>query len=259
MQRTRPGPEAAAPISIRLLEDRPDLERAIDLLGSIWGEDPEPIVSMGIMQAFAHFGDPVIGAFSGKELCGVSIGFLAASSPAGAGGIHLHSHITGVAPELQHLGIGFGLKLAQRDWCIEHGIDEVTWTFDPLLARNAHFNIRKLGACSWRLLPDFYGEMVDDLNRGDLSDRLEVHWAVTSDRVRDAIDGVLAVGPVEQTIEIPRDYHSLRATDPTEARRWRLDVRARLLDAFADGLVIVDFDRGGYRLAPDMARNASSS
>ena len=244
MPRTHPVPDSTIATSFRLLDDHRDLEAAIDVVALVWGEDSEPLVSLGLLQAYAHFGNPVIGAFTGDELSGVSIGFLATRD-----GIHLHSHITGVLPRYQHLGIGFGLKLAQRDWCLDHGITEVTWTFDPMLARNAYFNLRKLGAVSRCLLPNFYGAMPDAINRGDVSDRLEVHWSIASRRVEEAIAGQLEVHDIELTVPIPTDYHALRQSDPSTAQRLRLDVRERLLAALADGLQIVDFDRvKGYGL-----------
>jgi predicted GNAT superfamily acetyltransferase len=239
--------------SYRLLGELAELQQALSVLAAIWGEEVEPIVSMGVLRAYAHFGNPVIGAFAGDDMCGVSLGFLAPR-----GGIHLHSHVTGVLPGYQHLGVGRGLKLAQRDWCLEHGVDEVTWTFDPVLARNAYFNIHKLGASAWQLLPDFYGSMSDAINRGDVSDRLEVHWAVRSSRVESALaDRPAVAGNVECTVAVPEDYHALRQRDPDEAGRVRLDVRSSLTEAFADGLEVVDFDRtDGYRLS---RRNTSSS
>ena len=219
----------------------------------IWGESATGLVSAELLRAYSHFGNPVIGAFHDGALCGVSIGFLAAR-----GGVHLHSHITGVMPSHQHLGVGFALKVAQRAWCLDNDIDHVTWTFDPMVARNAHFNIRKLGAVSDTLLPDFYGPMSDELNRGDTSDRLEVRWSIAAARVERAIAGgdgpptALDGSPlvIVRTVPVPSDYHALRREDPAAAEQARSTVRAQLTEAFAAGLEVVDFDRaGGYGLA----------
>lgn len=213
---------------------------------AVWGESARALASPELLRAYSHFGNPVIGAFEDDLLCGVSIAYLAPK-----GGLHLHSHITGVLVSHQHLGVGFGLKVAQRAWCLENGIDEVTWTFDPLLARNAHFNIRKLGASASTLLPDFYGSMDDLLNRDDATDRLEVHWSVNSPRVAQVVDGVASPLPAVLQVPVPHDYLALRRQDPAAARRWRITVRDQLLGAFDDGLEIVDFTRdGGYGLAP---------
>lgn len=226
------------------------------MIASVWGEGAETMASFELLRAYSHFGNPVIGALSEDKLCGVSIGFLAP-----AGGLHLHSHITGVSPARQHLGVGFGLKVAQRAWCLDQGITEVTWTFDPLLARNAHFNIRKLGAVAGELIPEFYGEMPDSLNAGDVSDRLVVRWPLASSRVEQALrrasrtreqvepaPAVPSLPVIAQTVQVPDDYQMLRRRYPASAARWRMQVREELLAAFANGLQIVDFDAQGRYL-----------
>ncbi len=165
----------AAPVtSSRLLTDWDDLVNATEVIFSVWGTGAASLASPSLLKTYAHYGNPVIGAFEGDVLCGVSVAFLAANPE-----VHLHSHITGVTPSHQHLGIGYQLKMAQRDWCIANGIDLITWTFDPMLARNAYFNLHKLGAHARRFLPNFYGSMDDDINRGDDTDRLEAWWPVT--------------------------------------------------------------------------------
>ena len=231
----------------RLLHDAGDLRGAVRVLRAVWGVNAQALPSFELLRALSHAGNPVLGAVVDDEVVGACIGFLAPE-----GGMHLHSHITGVLPSGQQAGIGFGLKLAQRDWCLEHGIEAVRWTFDPMLARNAHLNIRKLGATSRRLLPDFYGPMSDELNAGDTSDRLEVDWAVRSPRVEAALAG-RPLGPgstVVRSVAVPDDYLGLRRDEPAPAAAARRKVRAELAAAFADGFEIVDFARGeGYVLA----------
>jgi predicted GNAT superfamily acetyltransferase len=234
--RTVPQPPPNGPVACRLLADPDELAAAADVVNTVW-DDPT-LASPSLLRAYTHFGNPTIGAFVDGHLCGVSIGFLAPS-----GGVHLHSHITGVLPASQHLGIGFALKLAQRDWCLANDVDEITWTFDPMLARNAHFNLRKLGARAWTILPNFYGSMDDAINRGDETDRLEVHWLVSPSAGRSA------VGAPERTVALPEDYAALRAADVEAARAERKRVRVELEDAFAAGLEAVDFVDGAYWLA----------
>ena len=225
-------------VSTRLLSSWDELGAAVDVVVGIWGEGASSLASPALLRTYAHYGNPVLGAFADDALCGVSIGFLG-SSPE----VHLHSHITGVLPGHQHLGIGFELKQAQRKWCAERGIDLVTWTFDPMLARNAHFNMRKLGARARVLLPDFYGAMDDDINRGESTDRLEVRWAIGD-------EDVARPTSIARAVSIPSDYLALRAKDPDAAAAARRGVREALLSAFADGLEVVDFERErGYLLA----------
>ena len=226
------GPPAVA---YRLLHDLDELAAAALLVNRVW-DDPT-LSSAALLRAYTHAGNPTIGAFLDDELVGVSVGFLGP-----AGGVHLHSHITGVLPDHQHLGIGLGLKLEQRRWCDAHGIDVVTWTFDPMLARNAHFNLRKLGAIAVALLPDFYGPMDDGVNRGEVTDRLDVRWELGAPTRR---------GAIVRTVSIPPDHATSRATDPDAAALERRRVAAELHHAFSDGLLLVDFDaeRSAYGFA----------
>jgi predicted GNAT superfamily acetyltransferase len=229
VQRTEPVATDATPVTYRLLHDLAELAEAAAVVCEVW-DDPA-LATASLLRAYTHFGNPTLGAVDAEgRIVGVSVGFLAP-----AGGVHLHSHITGVLPGHQHLGIGHGLKLAQRRWCLDHDIPEITWTFDPMLARNAHFNLRKLGAVVEAVLPAFYGRMDDAVNRGEVTDRLEAHWYLD--------DRPSASSPVDvaRTVAIPADYARLRTTEPARAEQERSRVRSELVDAFADGLVAVDF------------------
>src|SRR5215213_7578305 len=134
--------------------------------------------------AVAHAGNYVAGAFSGTRLVGASAGFFTAPPDP-----ELHSHITGVAPGGQHHGIGFALKVHQRAWALARGVRVVAWTFDPLVARNAWFNLAKLGARPTAYLEDFYGPMTDAINAGMASDRLLLAWALADPAVAGACAG----------------------------------------------------------------------
>ena len=93
------------------------------------------------MRALAHSGNYVVGLYEGDRMVGASVAFF--GPPAGA---PMHSHITGVLPDLQGHGLGRVLKQHQREWALARDVGHITWTFDPLVARNAHFNLRVLGA-----------------------------------------------------------------------------------------------------------------
>ena len=242
---------SAGKVEVRLLSDLEDLNEAVEVIMAVWGKTGGGLLPVELLRAYAHAGDPVLGAFqvdSGKMI-GICVGFLAAPV---AGDLHLHSHMTGVVPGGQHRGVGFALKCAQRDWCLEREIVEVRWTVDPVLAANAWFNVVKLGGTAHSYLPLFYGDMDDDLNRGEQTDRLEMTWRVDSPRVAAILAGRSPNGDapkVERTVAIPADYHALRKSDPDEAAKQRIAVRSQLTDAFDSGLEISGFTREtGYQL-----------
>lgn len=246
------GPQASnGKTEVRLLTELDDLSEAVEVIKRVWGKTGGGLLPVELLRAYAHAGDPVLGAFQvdSGHMIGICVGFLALPE---RGDLHLHSHMTGVTPGIQHRGIGFALKCAQRDWCLERGISDVRWTVDPLLASNAWFNIVKLGGTAHSYLPRFYGEMDDDLNRGEQTDRLEMTWQVDSPRVAAIISGQAPNGDspkVERTVAIPSDYYGLRKSDPDEAARQRAAVRSQLMEAFDAGLEISGFTRDtGYQL-----------
>ncbi|WP_084957905.1 GNAT family N-acetyltransferase [Thermoactinospora rubra] len=203
------------------------------LFDAIWhpgpGSAPAPVE---LMVALAHAGGYVAGAYEGGELVGASVGFLA------EGGA-LHSHITGVLRPGG--GVGYAIKMHQRAWCLERGLTTVTWTFDPLVRRNAYFNIAKLGARPREYLEDFYGPMGDAVNAGDVSDRLLVAWRLAGEEPPPAGPTVL--------VPTPEDVEALRARDPAEARRWRLALRETLGGLMAEGGKVIGFTKEGQYVA----------
>jgi predicted GNAT superfamily acetyltransferase len=252
------------------LQDIGEHHAAAALLCRIWRTDsPDSVVNAGLMRAFQHSGNYVAGAYDGDTLVGTAVAFL------GTG--HLHSHVTGVDPVRQGGGVGFALKAHQRAWALGRGIDEVCWTFDPLVRRNAYFNLHKLGALATQYLPDFYGEMTDAINAGDATDRLYTSWRlasapavaaargerldvdVASLRARGArvlVDRAGAApapghdglpgGCRPVLVAVPADVEALRADDPVLARHWRSAVRAALTSALAAGYRITGMARDGF-------------
>ena len=177
---------AAAGVVIRQLhQPRAPAGRAAAVrAGLAAGRGGPPPVTVGLLRALAHAGAYVVGAFAGTRMVGASAGFFSAPpDPA------LHSHITGVAPGGQHRGIGFALKVHQRAWALARGVPVVVWTFDPLVARNAWFNLAKLGALPTAYLEDFYGPMTDAINAGMASDRLLLTWRLDDPAVAAACAG----------------------------------------------------------------------
>jgi predicted GNAT superfamily acetyltransferase len=251
----------AADVVVRELHQMEQLTTAQRLFEAVWRPaegGPSPMTGE-LLRALAHAGCYVVGAFAGTRMVGASAGFFTAPpEPA------LHSHITGVAPGRVHRGVGFALKVHQRAWALARGLPEVTWTFDPLVARNAWFNLAKLGATPTGYLEDFYGPMTDAINAGMASDRLLLSWRLQDPAVAAACAGTphepavppgtepaLEVGPGLEpvarvtaapavTIAVPADVEGL---DPDRRRAWRAAVREALGGRLAEGAAVAGFLR----------------
>jgi predicted GNAT superfamily acetyltransferase len=236
-----------------------------------WGE--HQLLPRELIRALQHSGNVPYGAFVAGELRGYVLGFLARDS----GGPHVHSHMLAVRPGGRSKGVGYALKLAQRAQALDAGVSIVRWTYDPLLARNAHFNLEKLGAYADGFEREFYGQMDDQLNRGDRSDRFTVRWDLhpevsradelspTGDvsltpvlrRSEEVLPRPERVGdPAEDgagvSIAIPEDYPTLREEDPELSRSWR-DATADAFEAcLRAGMEAVGFERfsSSYIFAP---------
>jgi predicted GNAT superfamily acetyltransferase len=262
---------ARAGVEIVPITDADGAHRASRLLSEIWARDhDQPIVAPEIIRTLAHVNNYGAMAISGNEVVGAALGFLGGDDR----GSYLHSYIAGVKEARRGGNVGFALKQHQRAWSLEHGLTRVTWTFDPLVRRNAYFNLVKLGATAVDFHRDFYGSMQDDVNAGDLSDRILIEWSLDSPRVIDAsihsaqpvdlvaLDGTrtavrLSVGAggapevgaargAIELIQIPDDIVALRATDPGLARRWRLALRETLGAALEEGSHADGITRDGW-------------
>jgi predicted GNAT superfamily acetyltransferase len=228
-------------VEIRALETIEQIHEAAAVLRDVWAGDRDAMPP-NLIRALAHSGNYVVGIYDADRMVGASIAFFAA--PAARS---MHSHITGIAPQLQSRGLGRLLKHHQREWAFARDVGHITWTFDPLMARNAHFNLRVLGARATEYLVDHYGPMDDAVNRGDETDRIMVSWALAAPPVpTPADDRVVA------TVAIPHDIARVREESPAEAAAWRLRVRAALLGHLSSGLRIGGFDDArGYLLIAD--------
>ena len=132
----------------------------------------------------------------------------------------LHSHVTGVSKDRAGCGIGTQLKLHQWFLAQAHGYRAISWTFDPLVRRNAWFNLVKLGADVVSYHEDFYGELTDSINAGEHSDRLLVHWRVTPAGTPKPGAFVVAKGD-DVVVPTPPDIETLRREDRNSALQWR--------------------------------------
>jgi predicted GNAT superfamily acetyltransferase len=230
-------------LSIRTLETAGEMSAVVTVFQQVWGS-ATPLVGVELLCAIAHSGGYVAAAYDGGHVIGASFGFLARHHGEDA----LHSHVTGILPGAQHSGIGRTMKNHQRAWAAERDLAWVTWTFDPLVRRNAWFNIEVLGAHVAEYLVDFYGPMTDALNSHDETDRLLIAWPVHGpvpgtrpEPSSGAADGVTKV-------PTPDDVVVLRRTDPEAAAVWRRRVRDELGGPMSAGGTVVGFTRDGEYL-----------
>ncbi len=260
----------AAGVRIRTLTELAEFEAVCRLYAGIWRPDPaNPPVTAELLRALSKAGNYVAGAYDDTGLAGASVGFFGAPAHR-----ELHSHIAGVSAAALGRSVGFALKLHQRAWSLHRDVAAITWTYDPLVRRNAYFNVAKLAAVPAEYLPNFYGGMHDGINAGDESDRLLVRWELTAPPVERACAGVprycdaereraagavVALGRTEAgepvrgagsgatvLVAVPADVEALRLTAPDTARRWRVAVREVLGALLAEGATVTGFDRTGY-------------
>ncbi|MEO6998211.1 MAG: hypothetical protein ABI112_09015 [Terracoccus sp.] len=238
------------------------------LLTHVWGSLPSGApLPPDVLRAITHAGCNVTVAHDRDgRLLGTAVAIVSPD------GVSAYSLITAVAPDVSDRGIGFALKLHQRAWALERGFTMMNWTFDPLVSRNARFNLTKLGAHCDEYLPDFYGPMADQINAG-ASDRLAAVWPLTDQRSVACSEGqpppvllpdfspddVAATGPDGQPFvvdvagarwcRVPVDIVVLRRRNPDEASQWRTRVGEVLVEAFSSGFRATGVTRSGwYRL-----------
>ncbi|MEU8612768.1 GNAT family N-acetyltransferase [Actinoplanes sp. NPDC048791] len=256
----------AARVLVRPVHSLAELTTLDRMLAGIWQDDASgPLLSTELLRALAKSGNYVAGAFDGGTLVGAAVAFFAAP-----GERELHSHIAGVSAAAAGRSVGFALKQHQRVWALQRGISTISWTFDPLVARNAYFNLAKLGAVPTEYLANFYGPMHDRINGDDESDRLMVRWDLAAPAVVSASAGkpVRSVRPPTATVAlrragnggpvpgsfrgqtvvvaVPEDIESLRRRTPGAAKDWRVAVRETLSTLLADRLRFAGFDRDGW-------------
>ncbi len=158
-------------VIIRPLTELTEFVACDALFSAIWGRDEGAPMPVNLLRALSSAGSYVVGAYAGTEMLGACVGFWAAPDrPA------MHSHIAGVTSAARGRDLGFALKLHQRAWALRCGVPVINWTFDPLIARNAHFNLRKLGGRPVKYAVNYYGEMPDAINAGDETDRMLLRW-----------------------------------------------------------------------------------
>jgi predicted GNAT superfamily acetyltransferase len=255
-----PPPESQSPLAIdvRLVRTHDEYAACEAMSRDIWGAAERNVVPRELLLTMQLNGGLVHGAFlPDGRLVGFCFGFAGWRD----GRLRLCSHQLGVLPEFRGDGIGIALKEAQRRDALRLGYQLVTWTFDPLEAKNAYINLHRLGCIARSYDRDHYGTMEDELNRGLPSDRFEAEWWLTRTKppaapanpvvlLRAEPDGTPARGDRLQPdraalIEVPADFQGVKRTSLELALRWRMESRAAFEAALEAGLVAVDFRRSG--------------
>lgn len=274
--------ESQSKITIKALHTLADMRVAAELQRVYWGDDVESVVPAHMLYSIVSYGGHALAAMDGDQMIGVLIGLLGTNiqdtedRPAMAN-LLIASKRMVVLPEYRSGGLGYRLKLAQRDLAVKQGIRLVTWTFDPLRSPNAHLNLRKLGAISPVYHTNYYGtEAFGGLVQLGWSDRLRVDWWVTHNRVAERLNGKRAdlklsqyldangtiVNAAQHTgnfltpstslvtpqgsfalVEIPLNIDAIAQADEGLMRGWQSHIRLVLSDLMNGGFVITDFLR----------------
>jgi predicted GNAT superfamily acetyltransferase len=270
-------------IEIRALTEFKELAELEALQRTAW-DDPTAVVYRNTLINMARNGGIVLGALDNGRIVGFVLGYLGIESPEAdrpaMANLKLVSQRMAVLPEYRNQGIGYELKLAQRNYAIKQGIRLITWTYDPLQTRNAHLNVRKLGAIARDYWRDYYGTEPSPQVVLGSSDRMMIEWWVTSNRVEQRLAGKrggLALSQYTEAnavilnpsragnngfphpcdlvyrpqamvvlVEIPDHYGDMTSADPELARAWREHTRGILEQTLAAGYAVTDFVRGTH-------------
>ena len=222
-------------VKVKSIYAHKDQNLCREIFDVVWQINFGTEITPNLLQAMVHSGSYLSGAFKQNKLVGAAFAF-----PATNGGLHLHSHMTAVLPEFRDKGVGYALKIDQWNWAKIKNYSHISWTFDPLVRRNAKLNIAKLGVDISAYHPNFYGDMPDALNAGDESDRLMVSWSTDIDTPR-ARDLITNPEPGDILIEIPEDIVAIRSKNQSESMKWRRQVREQFMAAFEKNGKVIGF------------------
>jgi len=263
----------AEPISIRDLTTIEEMEAAVDLQAEIWGygqDDRDHPYPSRALFSLSESGGLISGAFCGKELAGFAVAWLGRRQSSGS--YYLHSQLLGVLPRYRRSGIGFCLKLRQRNFALASGLSLIRWTFDPLQYANAFFNLHLLGAVVESYSENHYGAIRSHLARSLPSDRLWADWYVNTPRVESRVRekkpscwedlpaalrsihenqgdiavprpkiGSLQMQDKELLVEIPLEFEQILDSFPHLGTEWHQSIRSVLAAYLARGYIIDDF------------------
>ena len=263
-------PATAQQVAIRDLEGIEDLVQLQQVEKEVWGMADEDAIPLTLAVACKAAGNIFVGAFDKQKMVGFAFGFLGREH----GRTTIHSHMLAVLDAYRHLDLGAQLKQAQRERALAMGVSEMTWTYDPLQSRNAHFNFSKLGVVSDTYKVNFYGPETSSMLHRNGTDRLWVRWVLNSRRVRDrlgarnsrteTLDALKLLAPLVRfdpsgrperadlresiarqrvSIEIPGDILEVERADMGLAREWREATRWAFRESLKAGFFVAEFCR----------------
>lgn len=270
-------------IELRDLSTITECQAVVEAERAVWGMADIELVPASLLVVSVKCGGVLIGAFDDGALAGFVYSF-----PGRRHGRLLQwSHMLGVLPPWRGAGLGYRLKVAQRERALAAGWDLIEWTYDPLQAVNASLNVSKLGAIVEEYVEDAYGALSSPLHRGAPTDRFVARWALTHPRVEarlarpeppalpagvTVLNAVVAEGrwlrcvdaaPLPEdgrpvAVEIPGHYTAMLAEAPDLALAWRLATRRIFTACFARGYRVTGFearpDTGGGRYLLETGR-----
>lgn len=237
-------------MQIREATSHEDLDEVTKIQAEVWNVEDIDIAGRIILRASQHAGGSVL---IGESDDGTIAGFAYAFPAYEHGETFWHSDMLAVRPAYRAGGLGQALKWAQRRRALEIGLRRITWTFDPMQAKNAHLNLELLGVTVSQYLDNFYGVTTSDLHHGLPTDRLLASWDLASPRVEALAAGRTPARPATAAnVLIPPRWNELVAGDAAEARRQQERVARELKGAFTRGLAATGFDKAAaaYLLSP---------
>jgi predicted GNAT superfamily acetyltransferase len=235
------APSALPAVQIHQLSNVSDFAEVVRLQREIWGFDDVDLLPLRLFVVASKIGGQVLGAFDEGKMVGFCL-CIPGIKPGGK--YYLHSYMLGVLPAYRNTGLGRKMKLEQRRYAIEAGIDLIEWTFDPLELKNAFFNIERLGAIVRRHVPNQYGRTSSHLHGGLPTDRLVPEWWIESRRVKTLLEtGSLEHTAVEARVSVVNEIGELRRNAPERAREIQAEIASKFDQHFRADLAVIGFER----------------
>jgi predicted GNAT superfamily acetyltransferase len=232
-----------------------ELDNCVQLQREVFGLPDLEISPRRHLIVSRQAGGWTLGAFGPDDGGGQLLGFVHHLAAVRGQEIFGYSHMMAVDPDYQNKGVGGRLKWSQRERAIHEGRSLIKWTWDPMQARNAHFNLNRLGVTVSSYAENFYGTdyvtspaLTGASPAGIDSDRLFADWQLQSPRVTELANGVRGTrqtvpGRPEMIIGIPPNWTKLCKENPQQAKQEQLRVRQEFQKAFASGLIAAGFER----------------